>query len=85
MHLLHLLDDFTPAINNWIMYRRPKFLEVLLEIRQEMAREADYDVDLFAEIARSGVKKSSRHSLVKQLSYSDVDQNRDKNEHDEQS
>ena len=36
------------------MYRRPKFLEVLLEIRQEMARQADYDVDLFAEIVRSG-------------------------------
>ena len=35
------------------MYRRPKFLEVLLEIRQEMAREADYDVDLFAEMVRS--------------------------------
>lgn len=37
-----------------IMYRRPKFLEVLLEIRQEMARDADYDVDLFAEMVRSG-------------------------------
>lgn len=36
------------------MYRRPKFLEVLLEIRREMAREADYDVDLFAEMVRSG-------------------------------
>ncbi len=29
------------------MYRRPKFLEMLLEIRREMALEADYDVDLF--------------------------------------
>jgi hypothetical protein len=36
------------------MYRRPKFLEVLLEIRQEMARAADYDVDLFAEMVRGG-------------------------------
>lgn len=36
------------------MYRRPKFLEILLEIRREMALEVDYDVDLFAEIARSG-------------------------------
>jgi len=35
------------------MYRRPKFLEILLEIRQEMSREADYDVDLFAEMVRS--------------------------------
>ncbi|MGC2235905.1 MAG: hypothetical protein WA584_07070 [Pyrinomonadaceae bacterium] len=36
------------------MYRRPKFLEVLLKIRQDMSREADYDVDLFAEMIRSG-------------------------------
>ena len=36
------------------MYRRPKFLEILHEIREEMARQADYDVDLFAEMARSG-------------------------------
>ena len=36
------------------MYRRPKFLEVLLEIREEMSRQADYDVDLFAEMVRSG-------------------------------
>ena len=48
------------------MYRRPKFLEVLIEIRQEMAREADYDVDLFAEIVRSGgpVRKKARHSIA---------------------
>ncbi len=36
------------------MYRRPKFLEVLLQIRQEMSREADYDIDLFAEKVRTG-------------------------------
>ncbi len=36
------------------MYRRPKFLEVLLEIRQEMAREADFDADLFTEMIRAG-------------------------------
>jgi hypothetical protein len=36
------------------MYRRSKFLEVLLEVRQQMARDADYDVDLFAEMIRSG-------------------------------
>lgn len=35
------------------MYRRPKFLEILHEIREEMSREADYDMDLFAEMARS--------------------------------
>ena len=36
------------------MYRRPKFLEVLHAIREDMSREADYDVDLFAEMVRSG-------------------------------
>ena len=40
------------------MYRRPKFLEVLLAIREEMSREVDYDVDLFAEMIRSGVRPS---------------------------
>ena len=36
------------------MYRRPKFLTVLHKIRETMSREADYDVDLFAEMVRSG-------------------------------
>ena len=36
------------------MYRRPKFLTVLHQIRETMSREADYDVDLFAEMVRSG-------------------------------
>ena len=36
------------------MYRRPKFLTVLIRIREIMSREADYDVDLFAEMVRSG-------------------------------
>jgi hypothetical protein len=40
------------------MYRRPKFLEVLHAIREEMSREADYDVDLFAEMVRSGIQPS---------------------------
>jgi len=47
---LDLLDLFTTNP----MYRRPKFLEVLHAIREEMSREADYDVDLFAEMVRSG-------------------------------
>jgi len=38
------------------MYRRPKFLEVLHAIREEMSREVDYDVELFAEMVRSGIK-----------------------------
>ena len=40
------------------MYRRPKFLEVLHTIREEMSREVDYDVDLFAEMVRSGKRPS---------------------------
>ena len=38
------------------MYRRPKFLTVLHKIREAMSREADYDVDLFAEMVRSGAR-----------------------------
>ncbi|MEK6303849.1 MAG: hypothetical protein AABO41_24360 [Acidobacteriota bacterium] len=36
------------------MYRKPRFLEELHAIREEMSRECDYDVDLFAEMVRSG-------------------------------
>jgi hypothetical protein len=52
------------------MYRRPKFLEVLLEIRQEMARDADYDVDLFAEMVRSGkiAENEKIHALAESSS-----------------
>ena len=48
------------------MYRRPKFLEVLLDIRCEMAHEVDYDTDLFAEMIRSGrhTSPTRSHSLV---------------------
>jgi len=45
------------------MYRRPKFLELLLEIRREMAHEADYDVDLFVEMARHGGHAGEGKSL----------------------
>ena len=38
------------------MYRRPRFLEELHAIREEMAREVDYDVDLFSEMVRSGLR-----------------------------
>jgi hypothetical protein len=43
------------------MYRRPKFLEMLHEIREEMSSEADYDVDLFAENVRGG--RGSKYNL----------------------
>ena len=49
------------------MYRRPKFLEVLLEIRQEMSREADYDADLFAEMIRSGKFKDRSEAENREL------------------
>jgi hypothetical protein len=47
------------------MYRRPRFLEILLKIREEMAREADYDVDFFVEMVRSGMQPATdvRYSL----------------------
>lgn len=35
------------------MYRKTKFLTILHAIREEMSREADYDVELFAELARN--------------------------------
>jgi hypothetical protein len=38
------------------MYRRPKFLTVLIRIREIMSREVDYDVDLFTEMVRSGAQ-----------------------------
>lgn len=50
------------------MYRRPKFLEILDEIRQEMSREADYDVDLFAEFIRNGLGKKD----LKQEEYNSI-------------
>jgi len=37
-----------------LMYRKPRFLEELHAIREEMSRECDYDADLFAEMVRSG-------------------------------
>ncbi len=54
------------------MYRRPKFLEILLEIRQEMSREADYDVDLFAEMIRSR-KFNNKDGKFHNLDESNVD------------
>ena len=42
------------------MYRRPRFLEILIGIREEMARDADFDVDLFVENLRTGRQPSVR-------------------------
>lgn len=49
------------------MYRRPKFLEILDEVRQEMSREADYDVDLFAELVRNGLGKKEKDDESEEL------------------
>jgi hypothetical protein len=47
------------------MYPRPKFLTVLIRIREIMSREADYDVDLFAEMVRSG--EQPKHGKVRNI------------------
>ena len=45
----------TAEVNSlyFMMYRKPRFLKVLHAIREEMSREVDYDVDLFAEKIRT--------------------------------
>lgn len=35
------------------MYRRPKFLDALLDIRREMSHEADHDVTTYVTLVRS--------------------------------
>ncbi|HEU4595525.1 MAG TPA: hypothetical protein VFS10_10310 [Pyrinomonadaceae bacterium] len=47
------------------MYRKPKFLEELHAIREEMSREADYDIELFAEMVRSGQRP--RHGPARNI------------------
>ena len=47
------------------MYRKPRFLEELHAIREEMSREADYDVELFAEMVRSGTRPA--HGPVRNI------------------
>lgn len=53
------------------LYRRPKFLEILHEIREEMSREVDYDVDLFAETIRTGNKQKKDQNENK--SYNEIE------------
>jgi hypothetical protein len=47
------------------MYQRPRFLEELHAIREEMSRECDYDIDLFAEMVRSG--KQPNHGPARNI------------------
>lgn len=50
------------------MYRRARFLEILITIREEMAREADFDIDLFVENLRTGhrPRRSRVHTMSKE-------------------
>ena len=43
------------------MYSRPRFLEELHAIREEMSRECDYDMDLFTEMIRSKQRPQRNH------------------------
>jgi len=54
--LIEAVTVVRESVTEYQMYRRPKFLEVLHAIREEMSREVDYDVDLFTEMVRSGVR-----------------------------
>ncbi len=47
------------------MYRRPKFLEILLEIREEMSCEAEFDIGLFVENTFSAKVKKDKISKIK--------------------
>jgi hypothetical protein len=47
------------------MYRKPRFLEELHAIREEMSREADYDVELFAEMVRTAERPA--HGPVRNI------------------
>lgn len=47
------------------MYRHPKFLEVLHDIREEMSREANYDILRLAEIARNGETQAQERGEAK--------------------
>lgn len=46
------------------MYPRPKFLETLHEIREEMSREANYSVELFTEFIKTGKKTAKKYIEV---------------------
>ncbi|MER3430300.1 MAG: hypothetical protein C4324_04525 [Blastocatellia bacterium] len=64
------------------MYRRSKFQAVLLEIRQEMAREADFDVDLFTEMIRNArfSRQAAEYSIADRLEAEAVESARELND-----
>lgn len=50
------------------MYSRPRFLEELHAIREEMSRECDYDMDLFAQMIRNS-QPPSEEAIHKRQSF----------------
>jgi hypothetical protein len=46
------------------MYRRPKFLDILLDIRSSMSAEADNDIGDFVQAIRSGKPAPARQRTV---------------------
>ena len=46
------------------MYRRPKSLEIILDIRAAMSEEAGFDVSTFVEAVRTGVAPSDKTRTV---------------------
>lgn len=48
------------------MYSRPRFLEELHAIREEMSRECDYDMDLFAQMIRNSQPPSEEAKQKRQ-------------------
>lgn len=50
------------------MYSRPRFLEELHAIREEMSRECDYDMDLFAQLIRNS-QPPSEEAIHKRQSF----------------
>jgi hypothetical protein len=55
------------------MYRRPKFLEVMDEIREQMSRESDYDVDLFAQRLRNGDSDPGTSKLLEKAALGSIE------------
>ena len=48
-----------------MMYRKPRFLELLHEIREEMSRESDYDMELFAQKLVDGLKPADKAPIAR--------------------
>jgi hypothetical protein len=55
------------------MYPRSKFQELLLDVRQAMAREADFDLDLFVEKIRKNDFRSVKASIISRKSQSEAE------------